>query len=66
VAESRVDKERVDGLRQLHTLRAKLEAGLPPKQNAVAIIHLADGIPGLSASLVHVPTEEEETAPDDL
>ncbi|HEX8822900.1 MAG TPA: YcaO-like family protein [Archangium sp.] len=39
VAESRVDQKRLDGLSLLRTLRARLEAGLPPKQTRYAFAH---------------------------
>jgi hypothetical protein len=39
VTESRVDQKRLDGLNLLRTLRARLEAGLPPKQTRYAFAH---------------------------
>lgn len=39
VAESRVDQKRLDALQLLQTLRAKLEAGLPPKETRYPFAH---------------------------
>ncbi|RKH21376.1 hypothetical protein D7X74_01465 [Corallococcus sp. CA047B] len=39
VAENRVDQKQLDGLCLLRTLRAKLEAGLPPKQTRYPFSH---------------------------
>ena len=39
VTEHRVDQKRLDALALLHTLRARLEAGLPPKETRYAFYH---------------------------
>ncbi|RUO88425.1 hypothetical protein D7Y11_35570 [Corallococcus sp. AB018] len=39
VTEHRVDQKRLDALALLHTLRARLEAGLPPKEPLYAFSH---------------------------
>ncbi|WP_164015000.1 TfuA-like protein [Pyxidicoccus trucidator] len=55
VAERRVDAKRLDGLRLLHTLRAKLEAGLPPKQTRYPFAH--------TDSWEHIRRKAEATLP---
>jgi hypothetical protein len=55
VAESRVDAKRLDGLRLLHTLRARLEAGLPPKQTRYPFAH--------TDSWEHIRRKAEATLP---
>lgn len=55
VAGSRVDQKRLDGLRLLHTLRAKLEAGLLPKQTRYPFSH--------TDSWEHIRRKAEATLP---
>jgi hypothetical protein len=55
VAERRVDAKRLDRLRLLHTLRAKLEAGLPPKQTRYPFSH--------TDSWEHIRRKAEATLP---
>ncbi|MDC0713641.1 TfuA-like protein [Stigmatella sp. ncwal1] len=55
VAESRVDPKRLDGMRLLHTLRVKLEAGLPPKQTRYPFAH--------TDSWEHIRRKAEATLP---